>query len=42
MKNCGVYLNYQNELKQKGISLEMRVISTKHAYDEMAHDRFII
>ena len=29
-------------MKQKGISIEMRLISTKNAYDRIAHDRFII
>ena len=29
-------------MKQKGISLEMRLISTKTGYDKVPHDRFII
>ena len=33
---------FKNEMEQKGISLEMRAISTKAAYDMVAHDRFIV
>ncbi len=33
---------FKKELEGKGISLEMKVISTKSAYDMVAHDRFII
>jgi type I restriction enzyme R subunit len=33
---------FQKEMKQKGISLEMRLVSTRNEYDRVAHDRFII
>ena len=43
--NEGLY-NYfnrsQKEMKSKGISLEMRLLSTKDAHNRAAHDRFII
>ncbi|HET6717057.1 MAG TPA: CxxC-x17-CxxC domain-containing protein [Nitrososphaeraceae archaeon] len=29
-------------MKLKGISLEMRLVSTKDAYEKVSHDRFII
>ncbi|HKG88474.1 MAG TPA: CxxC-x17-CxxC domain-containing protein [Nitrososphaeraceae archaeon] len=32
----------QKEMRQKGISLEMRVVSTKVAYNIIPHDRFIL
>jgi CxxC-x17-CxxC domain-containing protein len=33
---------FQKEMKQKGISLEMRLVSTKAAYESVPHDRFLI
>src|SRR5215204_4515412 len=29
-------------MKPKGVSLEMRLVSTKDAYEKVSHDRFII
>jgi hypothetical protein len=36
------FQEFQDEMKQKGILLEMRLISTKKGYDTVAHDRFLI
>lgn len=33
---------FQKEMKQRGISLEMRLASTKAEYEEISHDRFLI
>ncbi len=33
---------FQKEMKQKGISFEMQLISTKNTYERVAHDRFIM
>jgi CxxC-x17-CxxC domain-containing protein len=36
------FTQFQKEMEQKGVSLEMRLVSTKVAYDNLPHDRFII
>jgi len=36
------FLEIQKELSRKGISMEMKLVSTKDAYDHVAHDRFIL
>jgi CxxC-x17-CxxC domain-containing protein len=36
------FSKFQTELAAKGISVEMRVATTKGAYDRISHDRFII
>jgi type I restriction enzyme R subunit len=35
-------VEYQNELKNRGISLEMKVATSKAAYDRIPHDRFML
>jgi hypothetical protein len=37
-----IFIRFRDELSKKGISLEMRFVTTKVGYDKVPHDRFII
>ena len=37
-----IFQVYQKELEQKGISIQMKLVSSRSAYDKVAHDRYVI